>query len=145
MTAVQEHVVLPPSDAHERDELAALAELISTAVPELLGPSGRRVTLSGPVRDVLVQVVATLRAGNAVTVGPFPTLLTTQQAADLLGVSRPTLIKMLDDGKIAYERPAGHRRLQLEDVLAYRARRRAEREQSRLRTSASTTTSHSPW
>lgn len=51
-------------------------------------------------------------------------------AADLLGVGRPTLIKMLDDGKLPYERPAGHRRPRLEDVLAYRARRRAERERN---------------
>jgi excisionase family DNA binding protein len=130
MTAVREHVVLPPSDVHAREELAEIAELVSTVVPELLGHDGRRVALSGPVRDVLVRVVTALQAGQAVTVGPFPTRLTTQQAADLLGVSRPTLVKMLDDGKIAYERPGEHRRLRLEDVLAYRARRRVEREQA---------------
>jgi excisionase family DNA binding protein len=130
MTVVQEHVVLPPSDAHVRDELAEIAELVSAAAPELLGSGGRRVPLPGPVRDALVQVVAALRAGKAVTVGPFPTRLTTQQAADLVGVSRPTLIKMLDEGRIPYERPGGHRRLRLEDVLAYRARRRVERDRS---------------
>jgi excisionase family DNA binding protein len=128
MTAVQEHVILPPDDAQARDALAEIADLVSAATPELLGRGGRRVPLSGPVRDALVQVVTALRAGKAVTVGPFPTRLTTQQAAELLGVSRPTLIKMLDDGKLPYERPAGHRRLRLEDVLAYRARRRVERE-----------------
>lgn len=130
MTAATEHVVLPPSDAHAREELAEIAELVSAVAPELLGRDGKRITLSGPVRDALVQVVAALGAGQAVAVGPFPTLLTTQQAAELLGVSRPTLVKMLDDGKIAYERPGEHRRLRLEDVLAYRARRRVERERA---------------
>ncbi|MCH6468409.1 excisionase family DNA-binding protein [Sinomonas terrae] len=59
--------------------------------------------------------------------------LTTQQAADLLGISRPTLIKLLDKHEIPYEQPSGgrHRRLRLSDVLEYRERRRGER-RSRL-------------
>lgn len=122
--------MLPPTDPRARDELAEVADLISTSAPELLGRSGRRVPLSGPVRDALVQVVTALRAGKAVTVGPYPTRLTTQQAADLLGVSRPTLIKMLEDGKIPYERPGEHRRLRLDDVLTYRARRGAEQDRA---------------
>lgn len=130
MTAVQEHVVLPPDNAQARDALAEIAEMISGVMPELLGGDGRRVPLSGPVRDVLFQVVNTLREGNAVTIGPFPTLLTTQQAAHLLGVSRPTLIKILDDGRLPYERPGDHRRLRLEDVLEFRARQRLRRERS---------------
>lgn len=128
VTTKQDDVLLPPGDAKQRDELAEIDELISAGSPQLLGGGGRRVLLSGPVRDALRQVVSALRAGNAVTVGPYPTRLTTQQAAELLGVSRPTLVKMLDDGKIPYERPGGHRRLRLEDVLAYRARRRTERD-----------------
>jgi excisionase family DNA binding protein len=129
MTVAPEHMVLPPTDARGREDLSEIAELVSAADPELVGHGGQRVALPGAVRDALVHVLAALRAGQAVAVGPFPTLLRTQQAADLLGVSRPTLIKMLEDGRLPYERPGDHRRIRLEDVLAYRASRRIQRQQ----------------
>lgn len=56
---------------------------------------------------------------------PPDELLTTQEAADLLGVSRPTLIRLLDDGRIPYVRPNRHRRMRLADVVAHRARMQA--------------------
>jgi excisionase family DNA binding protein len=68
-----------------------------------------------------------MRAGRAITVAPLAQRLTTQEAADLLGVSRPTLIKLLEDGKIPFEQPGRHRRIRLDDLLAYRDRRRKER------------------
>jgi excisionase family DNA binding protein len=57
-----------------------------------------------------------------VTIFPTATLLTTQQAADLLGVSRPTIIKILDAREIPYITPGRHRRISLTDVLDYQQR-----------------------
>lgn len=85
---------------------------------------GDQVEIPEEIHRVLVQVVAALSAGLAVTVAPQAMTLTTQQAADLLGISRPTLVKILNVGGIPYEQVGTHRRVLLADVLAYRERRR---------------------
>jgi len=87
---------------------------------------GDQVELPPEVYRVLRQVIEAMRANLAVTVAPQAQTLTTQQAADLLGVSRPTVVKLLDDGKVPFERVGTHRRILLRDLLAYRKARRAE-------------------
>ena len=77
------------------------------------------------VYDVLRQVVKALQHNLAVTVSPQSATLTTQQA-DLLGVSRPTVVKLLEARKLAFEQVNSHRRILLRDLLTYRERRRAE-------------------
>lgn len=90
------------------------------------GEHGDHVELPPEVYRVLRQVVEAMRASLAVTVIPQAQTLTTQQAADLLGVSRPTVIKLLDEGKVPFERVGTHRRVLLRDLLEYREVRRAE-------------------
>ena len=68
--------------------------------------------------------------GQAVTIAPVRMLLTTQEAANLLGISRPSLVKLLEAGEIPYQRSGRHRRVQLVDVLDYRSRRSAQRRES---------------
>lgn len=89
------------------------------------GDEGEQIELPRTVYLALVQVVEALAAGKAVTVSPQEPQLTTQQAADLLGVSRPTVVRMIESGELAAERNGNRRRLLLSDVLAYRERRRA--------------------
>ncbi len=106
--------------AHEaagRDRIAARYLLVGAG-------KGEQVEIPEEIHRVLRQVVAALSAGLAVTVAPQVMTLTTQQAADLLGISRPTVVKILDEGGIAYEQVRTHRRVLLADVLAYRERRR---------------------
>ena len=95
----------------------------------LLGPDGQTVPLPMEAYQVLVKVAESMRAGKAIMVAPLDQRLTTQEAANFLGISRPTLVKLLDQCEISYERPAAgrHRRVRLNDVLDYQRRKRAER------------------
>ncbi|NNH76020.1 helix-turn-helix domain-containing protein [Nocardia uniformis] len=88
---------------------------------------GQRIELPREIHEVLVQVVTALQAGKAVTVAPHSMSLTTQQAADLLGISRPTVVKLIENGELPAERVSSRRRLRLHDVLTYQqARKQAQ-------------------
>jgi excisionase family DNA binding protein len=129
MTVTVDRPVLPPSDPvgqHELDELATLLTDVSGNAA-MVAPDGTLVHLPPAVYEVLSRVIAAMRAGRAITIAPLAQRLTTQEAADLLGVSRPTLIKLLEDGRIPFEQPGRHRRVGLDDVLAYRDQRRIDR------------------
>lgn len=88
------------------------------------GHEGEQIELPSSVYRVLVQVVEAMAAGKAVTVTPQEPQLTTQQAAELLGVSRPTVVRLIESGELRAERNGSRRRLLLGEVLAYRERRR---------------------
>jgi excisionase family DNA binding protein len=121
-------VVDPPQDLSEMLELARFLEN-HTAPAMLLGPDGEQIPLPMAAYDVLRQVVSAMERGEAVSVEPIDRQLTTQQAASLLGVSRSTLLRLLDEDELPFERlgESRHRRLRLHDVLAYRDRKRADR------------------
>jgi excisionase family DNA binding protein len=68
-----------------------------------------------------------MREGKAITLVPRTQRLTTQEAADFLGVSRPTMVKLLEDGRIPFEQPGRHRRILFTDLLAYTGRQHAGR------------------
>jgi excisionase family DNA binding protein len=93
----------------------------------LTGPDlGDQVEIPAEIYRVLHQVIEAMSQGMAVTVVPQSQTMTTQQAAELLGVSRPTLIRLLESKRIPYERIGTHRRVLLRDVLAYRQKRRED-------------------
>lgn len=98
---------------------------------------GDSVEIPAGVYRVLRQVVEAMKAGNAVTVAPQSQLLTTQQAADILGVSRPTVVKLIDGGQLPAETPGKRRRMvKLTDLMAYRKQRREQQYRMLVETSA---------
>jgi excisionase family DNA binding protein len=98
--------------------------------PALVNAHGDRLEVPAPVFDALIQVATAMAHGQGVTVMPQSALLTTQEAAELLGVSRPTLVRLLKDDKIPYELRGRHRRILLADLLAYQERMRRERRET---------------
>ncbi len=95
--------------------------------PALVDGDNNRTEIPAAMVDVLRQVAEALGRGQGVTVAPLNTMMTTQEAADYLGISRPTFVRILDRGDIQMERPGRHRYVRLSDLLDYQARMRAER------------------
>lgn len=119
-------VLVPDRDAETVKELdEALARAHGGAV--LRSPSGQELSLPHSVYRVLEQVVHEMARGNAVRVLPVKAELSTQQAADLLNVSRPHLVKLLERGELPFHRAGTHRRVVLEDLLVYKEGRDRER------------------
>lgn len=120
--AASERTVLPPARPESlAGWVAALTRLRGEAAV-LVAPDGAHLELPPEVFEVLRQVVLAMSQGLAITVAPLHTVLTTSEAAHLLGISRPTLVHLLEAGEIPYEQPNRHRRVKLADVLAYQDR-----------------------
>lgn len=81
------------------------------------------VTLTPLISEVMLELLRHLAKGEAVTLVPTGEMLTTQQAADILNVSRPHLIKIVDRGEIEHSKTGRHRRIRAADLFAYKRER----------------------
>lgn len=78
--------------------------------------------LPGHVLQILLEVLAEMGKGNAISLVPMHQELSTQEAAHLLNVSRPFLVGLLEKGEIPFRKVGAHRRVYLRDVMAYKER-----------------------
>ena len=89
---------------------------------------GEKIVLPFGAIKFLMELLSQMACGNAVTMIPVHKSLTTQEAADLLNVSRPYLVKLLEKGDIPFEKVGSHRRIKAEDLFKYRSELQKDKE-----------------
>src|ERR1039457_4837853 len=107
-------------------QIRVLRQLVHEGPIKLVGAKGRRAELPGAVVGLLDEILMNMQAGKAVSIVAAHQQLTTQRAANLLGVSRPFMVRMLEEGHLPFHMVGSHRRVYLKDLLAYQKRRDAE-------------------
>lgn len=121
------------ADGVDIERFAELERILSATaarprVAQLIGPTGEQIALPQALYAVLLRAAHVLAAGDGISIMPVEATLTTQQAADILSVSRPHLIKMLESGDMPFRMVGTHRRIKLQDVLVHQRRQDEETE-----------------
>jgi excisionase family DNA binding protein len=126
---VLEHMPIKANES-ERPALNKIKGVLnnSKGVPRLVGPDGDFIELPQSVFQVLKQIIYYMMRGRAVFIVPDNKTLTTQQAAEILQVSRPYLIKLLDKKKLPYSMVGTHRRIRFSDLMTYKSKHEADQE-----------------
>jgi excisionase family DNA binding protein len=127
---------VPTADTAEQAEEAlrklarvARKDARSVQVRATAGGAGEAVTVPRDAFELFLEILGQMANGNAVTIVPVHAELTTQEAADMLNVSRPHLVELLESGKLPFRRVGTHRRVRVGDLVTYQeeddARRKA--------------------
>ncbi|AFZ34658.1 DNA binding domain protein, excisionase family [Stanieria cyanosphaera PCC 7437] len=119
----------------KKNETSAIKKLekfltAEKSLPKLISSTGEEIVLPESVYNALYQVVEAMASGNSITISPLDQEMTTQEAADLLNVSRPYLIKLLEQGEIPHTKVGKHRRINCRDIFAYKQLRDRQRSKS---------------
>ena len=126
MRSRSNHSIVPSEVSPEL--VRQLGELVhNSEPPALVGANGVRIELPSAINSLLAFVVDSMKREEALVLMPETAPLTTQAAANLLGMSRPYLLRLLDANTIPSHRIGTHRRILLSDLRAYKSIRDAER------------------
>jgi len=126
--SAQIHETPTPTEAdarQARESFQRISDILTSGMSDLSiriqndEQTGADIILPASVLRLLKDILAEMAQGHAVALLPVQAELTTQQAADLLNVSRPYLIRLLEDSKIPFRLVGQHRRVRFDDLLAY--------------------------
>ena len=131
-TAVREPVVPASDEVGAVKNLRHLLESgdISHLTAFVQGPGGQPIELAPVGLELLRRALPELSRGNAITIVPVSKELTTQEAADLLNVSRPFLVSLLNKGHLPYHLVGTHRRIAFDELMDYKRRRAGKRSEA---------------
>lgn len=102
--------------------LSSAMEQISSEQPEIeLEETGKKIKIPLSALKLLEEILKSMSQGKLISIVPLATELTTQAAAEILGCSRPHLVKLLEEGKIEFTKVGKHRRIRFEDVFNYKS------------------------
>jgi len=128
-TAVYEPIIPSTDDSRiAKRSSKTLSQYVSRNLSIRVNATNDEIELPEVAVRLLVDILTNMAEGNAVTLIPVHVELTTKQAADILGVSRPFLIRLLEEGKIPFRKVGTHRRVYFKDVQVYKIQIAKERQ-----------------
>ena len=109
------------------DSLAATLEQIRSDNPEIeIEETEEKIKIPINALKLLVKILKETSKGNPISIVPITTEMTTQAAAELLGCSRPHVVKLLEEGQLHYTKVGKHRRVKYEDIIKYKEELKAK-------------------
>ncbi len=128
--------ITKPSKEEQRvamESYNALAEVLESLRkdnPEIeIEETREKIRIPLNALKLLAKILKVTSQGKPISIVPIATEMTTQAAADLLGCSRPHLVKLLEEGEIEFTKIGKHRRVKFEDVMAYKKRMKAKQQE----------------
>ncbi|HEY9851260.1 MAG TPA: helix-turn-helix domain-containing protein [Leptolyngbyaceae cyanobacterium] len=117
-------------EEQDRELIAQLEQIVSleSSQAKLVGSNGEEVKIPDYIYQILRDIVRLMASGQRVSIVSDNCQLTTQEAADILKVSRPFLIKLLENGEIPYIKVGSHRRVIFQDLIKYKEQRKVKRQ-----------------
>lgn len=103
------------------DVLASSIEQLRSDIPEIeIEETEEKIRIPISALKFLAKILQEISRGNPISIVPIATEITTQKAAEILGCSRPHIVRLLEEGRIPYNKVGKHRRIKYEDIVIFR-------------------------
>lgn len=110
--------------------LTSVIDQLKVDNPEIeIEETQERIKIPLDALKFLAEILKTMSKGKPISIVPLATEVTTQKAAEILGCSRPHVVKLLEEGKIKFTKVGKHRRIKFDDVIAYKLKMKAKQKQ----------------